>query len=355
MNKSQRMWRREQERRRAERKKRLMRRRLVALVVVLAVIAVVAVAVMKACSGGGYDTSSPAGSRADGDAAPVADTTDEASAPVQGEPQSAGYTPVHGIDDINVSFFDNTAFLGDAVADSINMYGLIPQASFYTSVRLDLDNVYNTAVGYGTVPAADALKSTKFSKIFISFGSGELGLADPQSFRARYEELVEKVKTYQPNAQIYVIGIPPSSKTASDAALYGATVQNITDYNRQIEIVAEDNKVFYVDSVMALANSNRYLPDGVSHDGISLDKGCLTDLLWFMVNNSYVPDGETNSSTTESSAPGGDEAASASASPTPEASTPEAPTPAPTAKQSTAASPRPTVNVLKDSAQRDGE
>ncbi|MBQ3426331.1 MAG: hypothetical protein IJH37_04185 [Clostridia bacterium] len=352
MNKSQRMWRREQERRRAERKRRLVRRRIVALVVVLAVIAVVIVAVTKACSGGGYKTSSPADSESAGNARQTTETSGGAAGEIPAEPQSAVYTPVHSIDDINQSFFENTAFLGDAVADAINMYGLVPNASFYTSVRLDLDNVYNTAVGYGTVPAADALKSTKFSKIFLSFGSGELGLADPQSFKTRYGELVEKVKTYQPNAQIYVIGIPPSSKTASDAGLYGATIQNITDYNRQIENIAEDNKVFYVDSVMALANSNRYLADGVSHDGVSLNKGCLTDLLWFMVNNSYVPDGETNSSSAENSLPGGDEDTKTAASPTPAATAEPKVTAESEVQQNTAPTPQTTVNVLKDSAQQ---
>ena len=336
MTKSQRMWRREQERRRRERENRMKRRMICTAIVVIAVIAVAVLAIVKACTSDRYSTSTP------GEEGAGIDVT---STPQ--EPQTAVYTPVRDISEVNTSFFDNSAFLGDVVADTINMYGLLPQASFYTSVGLNLENVYTTAVGYGTVPAADTLKSTKFNKIFLSFGSGYLGQNDARGFGERYEELVEKVKTYQQNAQIYVIAIPPSSRTASESALYGATVQNIADYNRQIENIAEEYKLFYVDSVSALANSNRYLADGVSYDGICLNKGCVTDLLYYMVNSSYVPDGSNNSPDVMTSAPGGDEAAvtTASAEPT------QTPTAEPQMQQEQIApTPQPTVNVLKDSA-----
>ena len=336
MTKSQRMWRREQERRRREREKRTRRRMLCTAIVVIAVIAVAVLAIFKACSSDGYEISTP---RENTESA-------ETSAMPQ-EPQTAVYSPVRDMSEVNTSFFDNSAFLGDVVADTINMYGLLPGASFYTSVILNLENVYTTAVGYGTVPAADTLKSTKFNKIFLSFGSSYLEQGDARGFGERYEELVEKVKTYQQNAQIYVIAIPPSSMTASGSALYGATVQNIADYNRQIENIAEEYRLFYVDSVSALANSNRYLSDGVSYDGICLNKGCVIDLLYYMVNSSYVPDGSNNSPDVLTAAPGGDEAAvtGASATPTP------SPTDEPQTQQvQTAPTPKPTVNVLKESA-----
>lgn len=326
--KSQRMWKREQERRRQERLRRARRRRNCAIAVVFAVIIVMVIVLFKACSGNDVGTTTPA-----------LDTNN--AAPVTEPPIEQTYTM--NVQAVNTAFFDNSAFLGNSLVDSFNKYNLLPQVSFYASVSLNLDNVYTTVIDYGTISAADSLKSTKFNKIFLSFGERELELNNSQEFLEKYRNLVGKVKEYQPNAQIYVLSVPPSSKTASDSNLYGASVSVITEYNRQIEKMCEEYKLFYVDSVAALANSNRYLADGVSSDGINLNRDACITLLNYITVSAYVPDAQTRQRTTEAVIDT-------------TVGVPPVPTAAPTAMstpQVAENTPAPTVNVLKDSVSAD--
>ena len=115
------------------------------------------------------------------------------------------------------------------------------------------------------------------------------------------------------------------------------TMGKVREYNEEIRNIASDLGVFYINSPSALAGADGYLHDGVSADGINLNRDCSIELLSYISKSSHDPDkieedeAETENSETETST------ASPSATPrstaTPQSEEPE-----------------PTVNVLKDSA-----
>lgn len=352
MTMSQRMRMREHERRRRERIRRARRRRNCAIIVILLAALAVAVIVMSANKGG--ESKAP---------------TTTASPTAEQVSTNNPYTTTLTAEDLDSEFYENAAFLGNAVADTVAMYGILPDADFYTYVNADLDNAYSKYRGKTSI--SNQIKNKKFDKLFVSFGEKELAWESAEEFRDGYGTFVEKMIEKQPDCEIYLIGIPPVTSEVSDSGENGMTMDNIEEYNNEIKHIAAENDIFYIDSVEALGNGKGYLPEGVSKDGISLNKAAVIDLLYYAERNAYTPDAtdletpvksdeaEDNSSKSDVNGKGEKTTASPKATSTPKStaepkttSTPKSGTEK-TQKKSdsreTEASPEPTVNVLKKS------
>ena len=327
---SQRMWRREQERRKRERERRARQRRNCMIIVIVAIAAVILI-ISKGCFG-------------KKDSAVTEQPAPEQSETLEQEAQTKDvqrYESAIDITDVNTSFFSSAAFLGNSVADSIGMYNLLKEADFYTDITLDVDNVYTTATGYSTTAAIDQLKSKQFTRVFLSFGELEIASDDVKEFIKSYTNLIDKVKSYQAKAQIYVISIPPSTKETTSSGAYGMTLGKIKEYNRRIKAMAASEDVYYIDSVAALGKDGGYLPHGASADGINLNRGCCIDLLQYITKKAYIPDKNSLSDEDEDDV-------------LDEEDNPKS-TAAPKKRSSSESEPEPTVNVLKDSVKKSSE
>ena len=335
---SKRMWQREQERRRREREKKEKRKRicLLLLLLMLAVVAVILIA--RGCSNKNVSSES---SENDSVVSVVPSQTDTPQTP----------EPTEMADEsVNTSFYDNAVFLGNAVADGINMYGLLEGTDFYAGVTINLENAYTTSVKNTSVSVVDQLKSRKFGKVFLFFGEHELSWQDSQQFVELYKNLIADVKEYQPSANIYVFSVPPAAENICNDGSYGITVENIKAYNKALKKLAATEKIYYIDSFAALAQQKKYLADGVSSDGINLNKSSCIKLLNYAADNAYIPD--KNSISDDDT----DDESSDSVSANTESGTVKS-TAAPSKTQSASKAaeaksseePEPTVNVLKDS------
>ncbi len=333
---TQRMWKREQERRRREREKRARqrRRRAAGSVFVLILIAAV-VLIAKSCSN---------------DKAVTTDETAQTSVPVTQAPQPVSTAAAEMLD---TSFYDNAVFIGNALADGISTYGLLNSTDFYARVGVDLDNVYTTAADNDSMAIVDQLKSKKFNKIFLVFGESELSWNDPEAFAVKYTELIEKVKSYQSGSRIYVLAIPPVTETTSKQNANGVSIANIKEYNSALKEVAVEMEVYYADSYEALADSSGYLRDGISADGINLDRGSYIELLEYIADNAYIPDeNDQKASSRDDEDQEAELDEDEDPTPTPRSTKKPTATKKPSSDDETraTATPAPTVNVLKDSA-----
>lgn len=320
MTMSQRMWKREQERKKRERMKRARRRRNCAIIVLFLAVATVVAIIML--------------SRDKNDSKPVVEVTESpVSVAVDSRVLSDPYTTTRGVDDIKQSFFADSAFAGNALAQTIGMYGILKETDFYAGVNVDLENVYTMTTYGSTTSIAEQFKSKRFSKVFLSFGENELKKMTASEFKAEYVALIEDLQEYQPNARIYLIAIPPVTAETSAAYDGKLNINRIQEFNKRIMSMAVDFGLFYIDSVEALGDNKSFLPKGVSADGINLNKAAVIDLLYYAVKESYVPDLQSlaNFELEEDS----EEDAEEDNVPTPVK--PQAPAPSPT------------VNVFKDS------
>lgn len=270
---SQQMWRREQERKRKERRRRERRRRNCAIVVVLVAIFVVAFIIINARKNNEL---------------PQNNAVMQTAAPQDFYSAYEPYATTRDESDISMSFYKNSAFAGNALADSVSMYGILKETDFYSGVNVDTENIYNTTNSGGGVSVADQFKSKKFDKVFLSFGEKELSWKSLSQFKTYYRDFVEKLKEYQPSASIYLIAIPPVTRNVSNSDSV-INMDNIKAYNKRIKSIAISEDVYYVDSVDALSDGDGFLPDGVSADGINLNKAAVIDLLYYTSREAYIP------------------------------------------------------------------
>ncbi len=348
---SQRMWRREQERKRRERERRARRRRNCTLIVMLIAAGAAAAVCLKYCAGGG-ETQSGA------DRNTAAEATVQPSAAAAAPSAPAG-TPIP-VSELETSFYRESAFVGNALADGIEAYGILPDTDIYAKVGIDLDNAYTTAADNDSMSVVDQLKSKNFSKVFLFFGESELASNDASGFEDKYAELIGKVKSYQQEARIYVVSIPPVTKETSESSASGMTVRNIRSYNNALRRLAADEEVYYADAYEALADDDGYLKSGVSADGINLDRDSYIIMLNYIADNAYIPDSSDNSGSSEEDTDGEEEnTEDPDSSGDEDEDTEPTSRPRPTAEserdsggeeEEPTATPRPTVNVLKDSA-----
>ncbi|MGN1115742.1 MAG: hypothetical protein ACI4TH_04175 [Candidatus Ornithomonoglobus sp.] len=272
---SRRMWLREQERKRRERARRARRRNITIAVFLLAAIAVAVILIKGIENGKQIKVDDPQ------TAAAVEQTVQTEAAQTKGI-----YSGIQEDVSVNADYFDNSVFIGNALAAGIDSYGILPYTDFYSGVHITLDNVYTTAANNSSLAVIDQLKSQKFSKVFVSFGESELSWGDASQFADAYEELLEKVKSYQQSANIYIISIPPVAETAS-AAGSGYSQRMIKAYNKELKILAAQERVYYVDSFAALGVD--YLPAGVSADGVNLNKTYYAKLLNYAQTEASIP------------------------------------------------------------------
>lgn len=275
---SQRMWKREQERKRRERIKRDRRRRNCAIfVVLLAVVAVIAVIAINRPED-------------KNDKSNIA--TPPPNIQIDHRAVTDPYSTTREISEINKSFYADSAFAGNALAQTIGMYGILENTDFYANVNADVENIYEITSTGSTTSIAEQFKSKRFKKVFLAFGENELSKLSSSDFKELYKKFIEKIKEYQPDTPIYLIGIPPVTDDASNSDTNKITMQKVKEFNKRIMSIAVDNGLYYIDVIDALGDNKDFLPKGVSADGINLNKATVVDLLYYVSKEAYVPDNE---------------------------------------------------------------
>lgn len=167
----------------------------------------------------------------------------------------------------------DAVFIGDSRTVGMMNSTDKPQATFLCAVGLNIDTVLEStdiAQGDGTVGTLEqALSSRQFGRVFISFGTNEMGWPYIDVFEEHYANMVRTIQSYQPNAEIYLIGILPlaqSQDTDGDAV----NNENAKTFTAAIEKVAGELGVHYLDCSAAVADENGYLPEEASPDGIHM-------------------------------------------------------------------------------------
>lgn len=276
---SRRMWESQQERKRQERIRRAKMRRNCTFVVLLAIAAIIIIIAAVKYSSSDSTNVNP-------------ETENQASetiSMVTEPPVKPSATEDPGIK-LSDTYYKNAVFIGDALADGIGMYSLLPECNVYAKVGLTVKNVYSTAADNDTIAIIDQLKSKKYAKVFLAFGESELMSGNVSDFKKDYEELIGAVKDYQSSARIYLMAIPPVSEAASTR--YGITDSKIKSINSAIKQLASSMSVYYSDCYKGIVEKDGFLAEGVSADGINLDKATYLKMLDYMSKHSFIPGDE---------------------------------------------------------------
>ena len=183
----------------------------------------------------------------------------------------------------------SVAFIGDSRTQGFVMYNGLTKVQDYSYVGLMVDTAISkkfVKTNNGEkITLLDDMKNKNINSVYIMLGLNELGWSYPQVFKVKYEELIDEIRAIKPNCKIYVQSIIPvtKSKDEKDKIFNNSNVQK---FNKLIKEVAEEKNVKYLDVGSALVDSNGYLPEQSSPDGIHISKKYCEKWLEYLKNNS---------------------------------------------------------------------
>ena len=206
-------------------------------------------------------------------AEPTPTPPESTAAPTEGYVYSQ---PVPKSDKVETSYFDDAVFIGDSRTQGFILYSGLANTTAYAGKGLAVNKISTDAVvtengqDY-TVSQALENHSGEFKKVYLMFGVNELGWSYPEKFKESYQQVVEEVKVTQPDATIYVQSILPVSKEKSNSSdVYN--MERVNLFNGLLQEMAEEEGVIYLDVASSVTDSEGYLPEDASTDGVHLNK-----------------------------------------------------------------------------------
>ena len=166
------------------------------------------------------------------------------------------------------SFFADTAILGNSLIDGLRLYSKLKTVDFYCGTSMSVYsamNSRNVLLGngvYGT--QLDAMARKQYGKVYIELGINEIG-GSVDSFIKLYGAMLDKIKSAQPNADIYIMAITPTSRAKIGTSF---SRDRVIMYNAALYKLAAERECYYLDDFTPLADSEGYLPNTHTWDGV---------------------------------------------------------------------------------------
>ncbi len=159
---------------------------------------------------------------------------------------------------VQVSYFDDVAFIGDSVSLKLSYYaaatGALGNAQFFTSGSLGAANALWEVSGESVHPSyngtkmliEDCIANSGASKVYIMLGMNDIGLYGIDDTISNYEELVGRIKAKTPSVEIVIQSMTPMTSTSN---IMGSSLNNdnIKIYNSRLSELCKKNGWAFVD------------------------------------------------------------------------------------------------------------
>ena len=166
-------------------------------------------------------------------------------------------------------YFYDALFIGDSRTDGLRLYSNPGDAKHYCATSLNIYKVMDSQEdAYGFKGLRNLLKGMQFGKIYIMFGINECGYPTA-SFAAKYKEVVDEIRTYQPDAIIYLQSICYVTKAKETKNPVFATA-NLKEKNETIQALANGVDIFYLEVNDCMNDGTDHLPAEYTGDGVHL-------------------------------------------------------------------------------------
>lgn len=216
------------------------------------------------------------------------------------------------VKDDDKDYFKKCAFVGEALCSGMGYISDIADEHIYTSNNAHVHDIGETTwtVDGASHKLPDALFAADRKYIYIWVGPNDLTSYNPDSFAAKYEELVKSITYANPMAYVGVVSIAPVSRSYEQ----GLGGDSIAEYNlRLAEMVdrAGNNRVRFFNLVAVLGDSDGYLKGEYdSGDGLHMTASAYRAVANFFFDNQIHPflaDFEIEIGDIETQTPEGDE------------------------------------------------
>lgn len=178
---------------------------------------------------------------------------------------------VYTIGQVDEAYFDDALFIGDSRMEGVYEYAGLDNATFYAKVSMSVYNLFDTRLT-STMDVAnvrEGLENNQFGKIYIMVGINELGTGNTQYFIEHYQQMIETIRSLQPDAIIILQGVMhvTARKSRSDRYINNA---NIDERNEAISQLANGVDIFYIDVNPVYDDEDGNLRSDCSADDVHL-------------------------------------------------------------------------------------
>lgn len=197
---------------------------------------------------------------------------------------------------VEEEYFDDALFIGDSRTQGLYEYGGFSEnVTFYCKTSLTVYDLFkkNKAFikeGDRKLTLEEALTEHSFGKIYLMIGINEMGTGTAESFFEEYARAVFRIRQLQPDAVIFLQAIMRvgAQKNASDPVFNN---MNIAIRNVEIETLADEQSIFYMDINEVFCDENGNLFDGWSNDQIHLKAKYYAVWKEYLMNHGAVEKG----------------------------------------------------------------
>lgn len=198
----------------------------------------------------------------------------EAKAPESDAPEEAGKREP-SYKTVEDDYFADAVFIGDS--RTVGMYkfgGLQEVSTFYAVEGLTVYQMFEEEIvsvpdRRRKISIEQALQENAFAKIYLMIGINEMGTGTVDTFMEKYGEVVSRLRELQPDAVIYLQGI---MKVSAKRSAEGDYINNegIEARNEQIALLADNEKVFYLDVNPLICDETGGMIESYTTDGVHL-------------------------------------------------------------------------------------
>lgn len=179
---------------------------------------------------------------------------------------------------VDVNYFNDAIFIGDSRMEDFGLFtGIAKQATFYAKAGLTINKLIEGdgsklvtfKVDGEKLTLFEALaKKNNFKKAYVMMGYNELGWPSASGFKQYYTRLLNEIRKVNPDAIIYVYCVIPVGRNPKDADLTVENNTRIAEFNEVIREICKEGRFHYLNVQEVMIDSEGYLPDHASTDGI---------------------------------------------------------------------------------------
>ena len=189
------------------------------------------------------------------------------------DPGQYTFTTAADYKTVDDSYFTDALFIGDSRTVGLFDYGQLPADFFcnrgysaYSFVKGKTGTLQNTGA---EMTLEQCLGAKQYKKVYIILGINDSGIGSREAFTERYGQLLDAVKTSQPDAVIYVCANMYFAPTFEDK--YGVMNNTaVRDKNYQIARFADGQTTFYLNYNGMFCNEAGFLRPELTTDGAHL-------------------------------------------------------------------------------------
>lgn len=134
---------------------------------------------------------------------------------------------------------DNIVFVGNSLIEGLRLNSG-SDAAFLSKGGINIDGLKSTI--YNSLTYYDC------DKVIVGFGSNEMGIFTKEQFIQSYQDLINHIRSINPNSEIIIMSIPPVTRGRSaEGDRYNN--ENVKLYNTYlVELCEKDKDLVYLDN-----------------------------------------------------------------------------------------------------------